>query len=408
MDDTVVSLLCVTCDISVLGSETCVCVVVKHSCQSMWPNGVRTNEDMYRFARLIVGPQALLEDYSETRLPEHRHDTFLYVSRGGCGDGMPLAALRACVPDMMTELEAFASERFRVGRPQVAYQVGSEWHDTWYDLAQLSKSNCTCKMNLGGEGSAKIRRSLKPDCQAWATGRFFEAAFMTALQQNSEQPGVGRSVYMSKAFHALLNRQRHSANHCIGWHHDDGCSYGPEDPITGMSWGATGVLLIKSQDKANPVVKVLVTLPGDVYILGGQFQQKFQHAVPPVREWQHILDQHKAELLPQEILAMEAEIRAQHIHECSVACQAPQLRAGVRYHINVRWHAKHYNCAPVWMLHGIPRNIYENAYVTSSNDTRSGRRRQDRVDIDRNHIQRTQDHGTGQERGDRSRDRGGR
>ena len=60
------------------------------------------------------------------------------------------------------------------------------------------------------------------------------------------------------------------------------------------------------------------------------------------------------------------------------------------------------------MLHGIPRNIYENAYVTSSNDTRSGRRRQDRVDIDRNHIQRTQDHGTGQERGDRSRDRGGR
>ena len=71
--------------------ETCVCVVVKHSCQSMWPNGVRTNEDMYRFARLIVGPQAELEDYSETRLPEHRHDTFLYVSRGGCGDGTPLS-----------------------------------------------------------------------------------------------------------------------------------------------------------------------------------------------------------------------------------------------------------------------------------------------------------------------------
>ena len=374
----------------------------------MWPNGVRTNEDTRRFARLIVGPRAELEDCSETRLPDDRHDSFLYVSRGGCGDGTPLAALRACVPDMMQELEAFASERFRIGRPQVAYQVGSDRHDTWYDLAQLSKSHCTCKMDLGGEGSAKIRRRLNPDCQVWATGRFFEAAFMTALQQNSSQPDVGRSVYMSKAFHALLNRQRHSANHCIGWHHDEGYSYGSEDPITGMSWGATGVLLIKSQDKANPGVKVLVTLPGDVYVFGGQFQQKFEHAVPPVREWQHILDQHKAELLPQEIQAMEAEIRAQHVHQCSVACQAPQLRAGVRYHINVRWHAKHFNCAPVWMLHGIPRNIYENAYVTSSNDTRSGRRRQDRVDIDRNHIQRTQDHGTGQERGDRSRDRGGR
>ena len=59
--------------------------------QNIWPNGVRTNDDMNRFARLIVGPTASLEDYSQSRLPEDREDIFLFVSRGGCEQGTRLA-----------------------------------------------------------------------------------------------------------------------------------------------------------------------------------------------------------------------------------------------------------------------------------------------------------------------------
>ena len=72
--------------------------------QNIWPNGVRTNEDMNRFARLIVGPTASLEDYSQSGLPEDREDIFLFVSRGGCEQGTRLAELANCVPDMMEEL----------------------------------------------------------------------------------------------------------------------------------------------------------------------------------------------------------------------------------------------------------------------------------------------------------------
>ena len=68
---------------------------------------------------------------------------------------------------------------------------------------------------------------------------------------------VGPNVYLQKAFHVLLNRNRYSENHRIGWHSDNASTYAPEDPIAGLSWGATGVLLIKSRDKKNTVEKLL-------------------------------------------------------------------------------------------------------------------------------------------------------
>ena len=181
------------------------------SSQNMWPHGVRTNEDMQRFSRLIVGEQACLEDYSQVRLPEDRSDIFLFVSRGGCAPGTVLAALADCVPSMMDELVQYAVNRGNSGKPQVAYETGAEAlaSDSWYDSAQLSRSHCICKINFGGEGKSNTRKFVNPDCQQWSTGKRFESVFLGALQQNSLQPGVGQNVYMHKAFHALLNRNRH-------------------------------------------------------------------------------------------------------------------------------------------------------------------------------------------------------
>ena len=136
---------------------------------NMWPNGVRTLDDMNRFGRLIVGPTASLENYSY-RLPvADMQDTFLVVSRGGCAPGTLLADLEKCVPDMMAELTRYAQERGNSHRPEVTYQTGADTatNDSWYDTAQLSRSLCTCKINFGGEGQAKTRKKLNPDCQRW-------------------------------------------------------------------------------------------------------------------------------------------------------------------------------------------------------------------------------------------------
>ena len=245
----------------------------------MWPKGVRTHSDMRRFAHLIAGRNAYVEDLSKSKLPEIRQDTFLYVCRGGCAGGTPLGGLQNCVPDMMEELTQHAVAMNNVQKPQNAYETGGVDGDSWYDSAQLSKSRCTCKINFGGENRSSTRKNLNPDCQRWRTGKVFEAGFMGALQQNSDQPGVGDNIYMNKAFHVLLNRNRHDSNHRIGSHHDE-CrdSYVPEDPITALSYGATGVLLIRAKGNRG-TVKVLVSRPGDVYICGGAFQQIFEHAV---------------------------------------------------------------------------------------------------------------------------------
>lgn len=320
----------------------CLCwsdiIVAASMSGDMWPKGVRTHSDMRCFAKLIVGPNAAVSDLSQSKLPEIRKDTFLYVCPGGCAEGTPLGVLANCVPDMMDDLRQHAIAMNNSQRPQNAYETGGVDGDSWYDSAQLSKSRCTCKINFGGESRSSTRKNLNPDCQRWRTGKVFEAGFMGALQQNSDQSGVGDNIYMNKAFHVLLNRNRHDSNHRIGWHHDECAdSYVPEDPITALSWGATGVLLIRAKENRE-TVKVLVSRPGDVYICGGAFQQIFEHAVPPIREWRDILDCHCSDMEEYEINAMEDELEL--------------LQAGderVRYHINVRWHTKHQDtCTPHW------------------------------------------------------------
>ena len=317
---------------------SCVVVALNMTCD-MWPNGVRTSTDMTRFARLIVGPLADLVNVSNTKLPETMDDCFLYVSRGGCGPGTRLAPLESCVPDMMDELRLHAQVNNNFYNPEVAYQTGDAGKESWYESAQLSRSRCTCKINFGGEGKSKTRQNLNPDCQTWATGRYFEEQFLSALQQNSGQSSVGNNnVYMSKAFHVLLNRNKHSDNHRIAFHSDDSRSYVADDPITGMSWGATGVLLIMTKERGNKTVKVLVSRPGDVYICGGNFQQKLLHAVPPIRDWPNILERYRLEMERDDILAMEEELRL---------CEQQSDR--IRYHINVRWHTNHQKtCTPTW------------------------------------------------------------
>ena len=106
--------------------------------------------------------------------------------------------------------------------------------------------------------------------QQWAAGRYFESVFLETIQQNSN---------LCKTFHAMLNRYRHLANHRIGWHSE--VTTFSWDPITTFNWGATCVLLMRSKRRGDAMEKVLVILPGDAYIRGGDCQQHFEFSRPP-------------------------------------------------------------------------------------------------------------------------------
>ena len=310
--------------------------------ENMWPSGVKSLEDMQRFSRMFLGDQ-VIEDYGD-RMPETRPDCWLFVCRGGCKEGTPLAELADCVTGIMEDVEQDARDRNNWSTPESAYQTGASNGDSWYDSAQLSRRYCICKLNFGGEGSGRTRKNLSPDCQKYPSGIKFESVLMAALKKNSELPDVGANNYLDKAFHALLNRNRHQEQHRIGWHSDKfPGSYVNEDPITSLSWQATGVLLMAQKPKKGQVptsgsdIKVLVSLHGDVYIAGGMFQECFVHSVPPVGEWPAILQQHRHYLRAIEIEAMETEIR-----------YAAEKNGRIRRNITVRWHNNHKNCSSTW------------------------------------------------------------
>ena len=296
--------------------------------QNMWPDGVRTQQDMFRFGRMMLGEHADLQDYSNWRLPEARQDCFLFVSRGGCASGSSLGRLADCVPDLMEELVQYALNHGQYGNAEVAFATGAAHVDSYWHCAQLTRSPCTCTFTFGGEGTSRLRRLINPSCQQWAAGRHFESVFLETIQQNSNQAGAGDNRYLCKTFHAMLNRYRHLANHRIGWHSE--VMTFSWDPITTLNWGATGVLLMRPKCRGATVEKVLVILPGDAYIRGGDFQQHFEFSRPPINEWAGLLQQHRSELLALEIHAMQAAI---HHYE--------QRSVGVGYDICVRWHTRH-------------------------------------------------------------------
>ena len=53
---------------------------------------------------------------------------------------------------------------------------------------------------------------------------------------------------------------------------------------------------------------MIVQRDGDMSIMGGRFQQKYLHEVPPVSKWQGLLEEYRSELLEWEIEAVQKEV----------------------------------------------------------------------------------------------------
>ena len=204
---------------------------------------------------------------------------------------------------------------------------------------QLAKSRCNCRVEFGGE-SSNTKKQIPRDCSRLDNGRLYEEHLLGILEKNdaamrAANPNSPKPVYLSKAFHALLNTYDLARNHAIEAHQDVSNKYSYIDPISSMSWGRTGVLVLSPSPKNKHAgqCRLIVQQDGDVNVMCGKFQEHFFHAVPHVKTWRVLLEQFKDQLDDWEKRAMEDEIL---LHE-----QGVLHNTLFRWNNTLRWFHKH-------------------------------------------------------------------
>ena len=155
------------------------------------------------------------------------------------------------------------------------------------------------------------------------------------MRRNYPVSSAPAPVYFDKQFDVLWNDTDYNLGHRIAFHSDHVTgSYSSHDPITTLSWGCTGVLVLKPSGRNRCDQHLIVTRHGDVFIMGGEFRKYFLRAEPPVSQWQTLLDEHRCQLQLWEIAAMEVEIAQLGVDQLSV----PRTR----HNITIRWHHQHF------------------------------------------------------------------
>jgi hypothetical protein len=288
-----------------------------------WPAGVSSKDCMTHFTRMMVGHEQMRSgalDYC-SRMPSVRNECFLYFIKGGCADGTLLSGLRACVPGLMAELRGQALH------PEAAVRTGDIKGESWQNHGQLSQT----------------RRNQSVNCCGLEAGREIESVLRDAMRRNHPVSSAPAPVYFDKQFDVLWND---TVGHRIAFHSDHVTgSYSSHDPITTLSWGCTGVLVLKPSGRNRSDQHLIVTRHGDVCIMGGEFRKYFLRDEPPVSQWQTLLDEHRGQLQLWEIAAMEVEIAQLGVDQQSV----PRTR----HTITIRWHHQHRSC--LWAK--IPLNL---------------------------------------------------
>ena len=228
-------------------------------------------------------------------------------------------------------------QRGNESNPAKAYAVRDKRSKrVYYETSQLSKKRCGCRTSFGGDSD---HNSVSVDSQQFKAGTRYEKVLMDVIRQNTaDQP---ETVYAQKAYHALLNVNHHKQQHCIDPHSDvqPDSTYVRSDPITSCSWGCAGVLVLSVAPKTGykSVTKktMLVARDGDVAIMGGDFQRRFLHEVPPVPQWKNLQESLSADLQPWEIEVIDREAALFDAGYPDVS--------DTRYNSTIRWHTNHHH-----------------------------------------------------------------
>ena len=152
--------------------------------------------------------------------------------------------------------------------------MGGSQYASYYESGQLSSSRCNCRINFGGEGKNGAKAHVVVDCQQLQTESIYEEILLRVMKDNSQNM-VPQPAYLRKAFHALLNDDKLAKGHRIDAHSDACSSYVDADPITSLSWGCVGILVLHPAGKTAGRRHMIVQRDGDMSIMGGRFQKQY-------------------------------------------------------------------------------------------------------------------------------------
>ena len=99
----------------------------------------------------------------------------------------------------------------------------------------------------------------------------------------AKMPGIIKTVAdklnsMNYTCNAVLCNYYRNGNDSIGWHSDDEREMPIEHCITSLSIGANRTFKIKAKDKE--IDQSFILKNGDLFVMGGKFQQYYEHRVP--------------------------------------------------------------------------------------------------------------------------------
>lgn len=309
-----------------------------------WPQGIRTKDDAFKFARLLCGPSSDIRDYAD-RLPHESSKSFLLFVKGGCKDGTPFFGIKKLIQPMMEEIVEYEKKECNnCQNPEASHQMLSRYGDViHYHSCQLTKSPCKCRVLFGADSH---HRKIPTDSKYWTAGNKFANLWHKTLEKNLSSMQITwadmeQPVWLQKTWHTVWNYMDHKKGHGIVYHSDLSNTYDARDPIASFSFGHGGVLALKStrpkrKNKAA-VHSVLFQEEGDVLIMAGDFQTEFQHAVPPRKSWQELRGlEFPGGLQEWEQAGLETELRLHNQDE-----EDENYKPHVRLNCTVRWHHKH-------------------------------------------------------------------
>jgi alkylated DNA repair dioxygenase AlkB len=87
---------------------------------------------------------------------------------------------------------------------------------------------------------------------------------------------------LGRPFNSVLCNLYRDGADSMGWHSDDEASLGPQPVIASLSLGATRRFAMRHRDRRYPSLTLLLE-HGDLLVMAGDTQQRWQHAVPRTR-----------------------------------------------------------------------------------------------------------------------------
>ena len=199
--------------------------------KSSWPTGVTSLSDAEKFAKLICGPHAKIENYA-SRLPHRTTKSFLLFIPGGCNE-KPVSEIERCIEDLMSEVKCHEIDRGNAQNPNKGIEVKGgtgEKKTVYYHSAQLTAKDCTCRVGFWCRYPSRLhpkqffamerRKKIPAHCIDSVLETNCRRAYHNCAEAYNSHP-----AWLQKAWHAVMNFNDHRQNQGIDYHADNAHTY---------------------------------------------------------------------------------------------------------------------------------------------------------------------------------------